>query len=458
MGLYDLLYRHAIFPWLDRDGVLERTRRLEKALESPRETIERMQSDLLQGMCNHAATTSPFWHDRFARFGIDPSGVRGIADLAALPLLEKDDVRRDLARVRSSAFSDGEVKWSTTGGSTAAPMPFVRDRECLLERAAGNWLVFGWMGRRPWHRAATIWGAPRDLAPRQGFKERWGLRLRSREIVLPSNALDEQQMAAFASRMLRFHPDFLHGYARSVALFASFIRKASNAKIDLSGVSITAETITGEQRRLIGETFGCRVVDIYGSREFGYVAASCEKEPVLHINPLGSIVEVVRPDGSAAAPDEPGQIIITDLLNRATPFLRYRTGDIGTLGQGTCPCGRPMRWMKLTAARETDFVVTPERRLVSGVALAVYVSDPGIAKIQFLQERLRDLEVVYVKTPAFTPATLPTISLQLSKLLGETMQVSFREASEIPLAASGKYICSMSKTAQRYFRGEPIDD
>ncbi len=85
-------------------------------------------------------------------------------------------------------------------------MPFVRDRECLLERKAGNWLVFGWMGRRPWHRSAIIWGAPRDLAPRQGTRERLALRLKRRQILLPSNARDERKMRDFAGRMRRFRP------------------------------------------------------------------------------------------------------------------------------------------------------------------------------------------------------------------------------------------------------------
>ena len=36
-----------------------------------------------------------------------------------------------------------------------------------------------------------------------------------------------------------------------------------------------------------------------------------------------------------------GPILVTGLANNATPFLRYRIGDVGTRLKGSCPCGRP---------------------------------------------------------------------------------------------------------------------
>lgn len=458
MGVYDAFYRLVLYPILDRHGAYQRTLRMERALDAPLTAIVDAQAELLRSICLHASTTSPFWRERFQQAAIQPDRVSQIQDITGLPLLEKDDLRRDLSRIRSEAYGDTDVQPSTTGGSTAAPMPFVRDRECLLQRRAGNWLMFGWLGRRPWHRSATIWGAPRDLAPNQGVRERLSLRLRSREILLPSTTLDEQQMLEFSGRMRGFRPQFLHGYSQSVALFSAFLRdKGLSDQHSLSGVSITAEAITPEQKRSIEETFQCRVLDIYGSREFGYIAASCDREQGLHINPFNSIVEVLRPDGSAAGPGEPGQIVITDLLNRATPFIRYRTGDIGILGSGPCSCGRPMNWMELSAGRETDFIITPERRLVSGVALAVYVSNPGIASIQLRQERLEELEVLYVRTPSFGSDTLHLLESQIRKLVGDSIRLAFQEVPDIPLAESGKFVYSRSQVARRYFRGEPLN-
>ncbi len=68
----------------------------------------------------------------------------------------------------------------------------------------------------------------------------------------------------------------------------------------------------------------------YGASEVGVIAFE---------NPAGELIvseenlllEIVGDDGAPLEDGRPGSILITDLRNRAMPFIRYRIGDMGTL-------------------------------------------------------------------------------------------------------------------------------
>ena len=53
-------------------------------------------------------------------------------------------------------------------------------------------------------------------------------------------------------------------------------------------------------------------------------------------------LEVLRDDGTQAAPGERGEIAVTGGRNPFAPLLRYRTGDFGHVDYSPCSCGDPM--------------------------------------------------------------------------------------------------------------------
>jgi hypothetical protein len=59
------------------------------------------------------------------------------------------------------------------------------------------------------------------------------------------------------------------------------------------------------------------------------------------VNADAFLVELLR-DGRPAAPGELGRVMVTDLLGRTLPTIRYETGDLAIAPSGGCPCGRPL--------------------------------------------------------------------------------------------------------------------
>src|SRR5690606_34011555 len=81
----------------------------------------------------------------------------------------------------------------------------------------------------------------------------------------------------------------------------------------------------------IVRAFGRRMISEYGAAETGLIAVEC---------PEGSMHVVMEHVAAQGEPD--GETLVTDLLSRAFPVIRYRLGDSVTLAPAdfVCRCGR----------------------------------------------------------------------------------------------------------------------
>ena len=128
-------------------------------------------------------------------------------------------------------------------------------------------------------------------------------------------------------------------------------------------------------------------------------------------------------------------------------MIRYRIGDIGIpMEPGDCAVPR----MEIQAGRETDFVVAPEGRCISGASLTL-ISAKGISKLQFVQTEQDSVTVRYVKNDSFGSTTLADLREQLRGVLGGKLQLKFMETDEISVLKSGKYQYVHSEVAKRRF-------
>jgi phenylacetate-CoA ligase len=90
----------------------------------------------------------------------------------------------------------------------------------------------------------------------------------------------------------------------------------------------TGETLDPGARKTIEEALGCRVLDRYGSAEFGVVAYERPgARPGLEILDAVVLAETL-PDGEGHE-----ELVLTGLRNDAMPLVRYRTGDLVRLAR-----------------------------------------------------------------------------------------------------------------------------
>jgi phenylacetate-CoA ligase len=114
---------------------------------------------------------------------------------------------------------------------------------------------------------------------------------------------------------------YIYGYASSIYLLAKY---AHDNQVDVSfikGAFTTSENLTPTYRAMIENTFQCRVMDCYGSRDAG-VACYEINEGKYNVGYI-SITEIVNPIKEGM-----GALVSTNIVNYAFPLIRYDFGDM----------------------------------------------------------------------------------------------------------------------------------
>ena len=142
------------------------------------------------------------------------------------------------------------------------------------------------------------------------------------------------------------------------------------------------------ERDVIERVFGIHAFDRYGCEEVGLIGCECERHDGMHLNIDHLVVEFVREDGAPASPGEPGFVVVTDLLNDAMPFIRYRVEDLSSPLASPCSCGRGLPLMGRVSGRVADFLMRIDGVRVAGVSLIenTLTRFGGIEQMQIVQD------------------------------------------------------------------------
>jgi phenylacetate-CoA ligase len=205
----------------------------------------------------------------------------------------------------------------------------------------------------------------------------------------------------------------------------------------LAAALTSAETLLHHQRRTIEETFATHVFDQYGQAEMQSFWYECEAGR-MHAHPLAGITEILRTDGTAAAPGEMGEVVLTGLLNYAMPLISYRVGDTARFSAESCPCGRGMPVIEEIGGRLDDFVYTRERGAL-GRLDPVLKGVHNIVESQIEQESLDLLRIRFVPAPHFTSEDLQVLETNLRARVGRGIHLEFECTNRIPRSANGKF-------------------
>lgn len=187
----------------------------------------------------------------------------------------------------------------------------------------------------------------------------------------------------------------------------SFVRMlmvhASSFVGQLKTIVCYAEVLTKEDKARFEAEFGCRVIEIYQASE-GQIASACG-HGTLHINEDLVIAELLDHDGQPVTePEIPGQLIITNLINRIQPLIRYRMNDWVVLSQG-CPCGSQFRAIDHVIGRHDDVMVfmDPQGQLKPVfpdlMSRWIITFDPRIREFKVIQPAIGKLKILIDTQP-----------------------------------------------------------
>jgi phenylacetate-CoA ligase len=413
-------------------ALLERTQWLDA------ESIERFQVQALRELLQHAGSRVPYYREVFARAGFDPRGVRSRADLEALPVLTRETVRERAADLVDPAR--GRTCTKDTSGTTGAPVRFESSNDSESWRTAMRLRAYGWAGYRQGLPALFYWGGVQSevLHGLHGAKVRLDRVLR-REWYVDAGQRGDEAMERTARRIEQGRPHVVVGYTQALALFARWVHETRRRRWPDIPVLCGAEALLADDRAAIARAFGPHVFETYGSREVMLMSAECGARQGMHLAEENVLLEVVR-DGRSAEPGESGEVVVTDLHNRAMPLIRYRNGDMATLAApGPCACGRSLRRLERVDGRILDTLRDAQGRAIPGTVFVwLMVGQEGIVRqYQLVQRRTGEATLKVVPGPQWSHERFaPTAARFASRLQGLPFHVV--TVSEIRPSASGK--------------------
>jgi phenylacetate-CoA ligase len=440
--------RHLIAPaWArwERSPYLRHHRELLRTQFEPPERIRGRQWEKILSLVDHARRTTPFWRSRLHDAGLASEKLRSFDDFLAAPILTKADLRAHAAEMLSEPYRGATLQRKQTSGSTGTSVAIVVDEDAQQFKRACTLRSDEWSGWRLGERVAALWGNPEYL--QHGWRGRLRNTLLQRTIYLDTLKFDEAAIARFATALERRPPSLLFGHAHSLYLFAEFLRNRRRFAARPRGIISTSMVLHDWERRAIEEVFQCPVTNRYGCEEVSLIACQCERHKGMHINADGIYLEVLRSDGTPCRPGEPGAIVVTDLMNRAMPMIRYQVGDMGVLSDQPCPCGRGLPLLERVEGRIADYVVTRRGELISGISLtenfALLV--PAVAQLQIVQEEVDRFVFRIVRGPDFGDQSENIIGTLARERFGPDVRYQCQYVDKIPQEPSGKYRFCISK-------------
>lgn len=300
------------------------------------------------------ACQSPFWKKRFEDYNIDVQKEGIFSEFLKLPILTKEEVKSSVQQFRSPETFSQRLVSCHTSGTTGSGLIFPSTVEAEHAQWATWWRYRSWHGIEPGTWCGYFGG--RSLVPlNQTMPPFWRINKPGRQLMFSVYHLSELNAKYYVQKLKDDGIEWLHGYPSSISLLAKF--KIEQNLSDLPSLRIIttgAESLLPHQRRVIEEAFSVPVREHYGQAEGVANISECP-DGYLHVDEDYSYVEFVP----AGKNDDTYRIIGTNWTNSAFPLLRYDTGDLATLSNVSCCCGRPGRIVKQIDGRVEDFVVLP---------------------------------------------------------------------------------------------------
>ena len=349
--------------------------------------LRALQEIQLRQMVQHAYASVPLYRRLWAEAGIHPNAIRTLDDLPRLPLTSKRLLR---AAYPDQALALGvdrrQLVQYASSGSTGEPFQFVMSRAEKGRRWAAMFRCWAWAGAYQGVRQVYI----KDGHSLGSFSH--GLMHQIEQattgmVGLSAYDVHDAHVDKVIAELLRYQPRVINTYPATGYRLALEMEKRG-ARLPLAAVITSGEVLFPFQREAMERWFGCQVHDFYGGEGMD-VAFQCGQSPYYHINVETTILEVTDDDGRPLPPGQPGQIVLTNLINRSMPFVRYAIGDVGALAEpgARCPCGRGLPLLGYVIGRSSDQLTLPSgRQLLMWYFTDVFRQTPGIDSFQMRQE------------------------------------------------------------------------
>ena len=353
-----------------------------------------------------------------------------------IPVISKQDLQKPLKKRLSTGYALNNCYVNKTSGSSGHPFYFAKDKFSH----AMTWAIFdewySWYGVYS-KKQARFYGIPIEKRDRikEHLKDVFSNRFRFNVFDL-----SEQTFNLWVEVFKRKRFLFITGYTSVIISFAHYLKSKNLVLKDICPTLVvcfpTSEMCSETEKQLIFETFGIHVAREYGAAEFGLMAL--EKKDTWILNDTNLYVEVLDNKNNILPYGKEGRIVITDLFNKAHPFIRYDIGDIGIINEVD---GVPI--LEKIIGRKEDYVILPSGRKAPGLSLyyvtkSVMEDSGNIKEVKVIQTKIDLLEVHYVSKVNLNDNQKNDIQHAVTNYLESNINLEFIRKEALERTARGK--------------------
>jgi len=398
--------------------------------ELSQEDLREWQLGRLRSIVAYAREHSAFYRDRL------PERIESLDDLRLISVLRKTDVREHSASILAAGLPPRHLWPDHTSGTTGSPLHFFIGREGVRIRFATMDEYFASFGCRYGDRRVRF-GVQRIVPPSRKRPPFWVYNRVDNQLHMSVYHLDKSTLPLYIQKLNQFQPAYLSGYAHVAYLLGRHLCEHGGLTFYPRAVFTDTEQLYPEYRKAIEQGFGAPCYDIYGTRELNWVAVECPHQRH-HSLQLCSILEVVDAQGQPLPAGQAGRIVVTDLTQQAFPFIRYDTGDIGSLSPERCDCGWRSVVLQEIEGRSEDYVITPQGRRVLRLGSILWAGRNTIES-QIAQTHPDRVVIRVVPATGFAPRDARDMLVAAHDVLGEDMRVDWEIVESIPRTSRGKF-------------------
>ncbi len=333
----------------------------------------------LKRIVRQAYSGSLAMHAKLATAGVKPSQISGIEDLVKIPVTPKEDIRR-LQKENPPFGGLVSVPMNKLARIFVSPGP-IYDIEPRA-RYAAEAKAFYALGFRP---GDVVINSFSYHMTRGGWSMDEGLTALGCTVIAAGVGNTELQVQVM-------HDLKVSGFSGTPSFFMTVIKKAEALGYDfrkdfaLKNAFLSAEPFPPSMCRIFEEQYGINAGETYGTAELGLLGYGCPQKSGMHI-PEEIILEIVDPNTGRQLPTgEVGEVVMTS-LDKSLPILRIGTGDLSSITEEPCTCGRTSSRLVRIVGRVRDVVkvrglfIQPKE--VDGLVAAV----PAITNYQMVVSR-----------------------------------------------------------------------
>ena len=367
-----------------------------------------------------------------------------LAELRQLPLITKEDIRRDFPRKFLRAGVELEasleqdlVELEQTSGTSEQRTPLLLGLGWWAEQEERalrlNPTVAAVLDEFPNARRVTI-----NSPVCSGDICYTGVPSRADRVV--GNALfvslsrypflwGEAELARMAAEAVEWQPQFLDVDPVYGVIFALYCERRGIRLPSLRFILGSYEFVSVVHRRILERVFEVPVFNLYGSTETGHLLMEVghgEMRPSLET----ALLEVLPTDGQGIS-----ELVVTTLTNDFMPLIRYRIGDLVERHV------RPYYTSYLVHGRAADaFLLADGGRLTTWQIDQCVAAVPGIAHYQLCERKGGEWRLRFVPDIA-APSVAETEALRerLAQLLGVGGELAVQPTDLLAPESSGKF-------------------